>query len=391
MNPQTNLKSQEAHAAFYASYMEQHWQELKGSRQLHALSEIEADIQNVRTAWRYCLHQKQVPQIRKFIHGLWYIYWVRSWNHAGMAQFAKAVRALQTKSSKEARALKALAMAYQSYFMSWLGLSKHGFKQAGESVAILEKLDRPEMLVFAYYSQGISAYMLNRYEEMFESTNKLYKIAIEIGDKWLSAFLSFELAMVALITEDYAEAKRIAEANLALCDEIGDVIGSTMPLIILGHVAFAEGELQQARKHYLHCLRISQQVGFNYSIQTSSKYLGKVVLSLGNITEAESYLVQCLKLTKEVGFIRDVINLLSEFARLKTAQGHFEQAVELLGLVLQHPASQQNRWLEGTIEESAQEMLVEISAQLPAENYRDALERGRKLELDQLIDNLVGQ
>ena len=123
------------------------------------------------------------------------------------------------------------------------------------------------------------------------------------------------------------------------------MIGSTLPLIVLGHAALARGEYEEARGFYLRCLEISEKIGFHYAIQTSSKYLGKVALSLGNIAEAEKYLLQSLRITKEIGFVRDIINLLYEFARLRVAQNNPEQAVELLALVIQHPASHQTRML----------------------------------------------
>jgi hypothetical protein len=81
---------------------------------------------------------------------------------------------------------------------------------------------------------------------------------------------------------------------------------------------------------------------------------------------------------------------LYEFARLRVAQDHSEQAVELLVLVLQHPASHQTRMLEGRIEDSAQELLAKLEGELPQETFTVALERGRELELDEVIATLVG-
>ncbi|MFC1879497.1 LuxR C-terminal-related transcriptional regulator [Chloroflexota bacterium] len=387
--PQARCSAQEAHAAYYADFMQQHWEDLKGSRQLPALAEIEADIQNVRAAWRTYLDQKNIPQIWRFIHCLWHVYWIRSWNHAGVELFAEAVRSLQGEVGDEATAVKALAMAYQAYFMGWLGLSEQGYELAQEGVNILLQLNYPKALAFAYDSLIVNAYFLNHYTEQVEITNKMMKLVNETDDKWLLALLLFAPAMVGLITENYTETKRIAEASLDLYEEIGDVILSTMPLILLGHVSLAQKEYERARSIYLRCLEISEQAGFIYSMQTSRKYLGKVTLSLGFITEAENYLVQCLRITKEVGFIRDVINLLYEFARLQAAQDNFEGAVELLALVLQHPASHQNRWLEGVVRDSAKDFLAEIEDKLPREAFTTALEHGRNLDLDELVAKLI--
>ena len=170
-----------------------------------------------------------------------------------------------------------------------------------------------------------------------------------------------------LVKEDYPEARRLAESSVKLNEEIGDVIGSSLPLIVLGNVALNSGEHKKARGFYLRCLETSEQVGFPFGIQTASKYLGKVDLSIGKIGEAEIYLLQSLTITKEIGFVRDIINLFYEFARLRAAQGDSEGAVELLALVLQHPASHQTRTFEGSIRDSAKVLLAEIEAELPSE------------------------
>jgi predicted ATPase/DNA-binding CsgD family transcriptional regulator len=388
--PDVNFSALEEHAAYYAEFMEERWQQLKGKRQLLALAEIEADIENVRAAWRYYLYQNNTPQLWKFIKGLWHIYWIRWWNHAGMTLFTEAVRILQEGEDEDSVALCALAMAFQGYFMAWLGLSDQGYELAENGVDILQQRNHSEALVFAYDSLAVNAYFLNRFTEEIEAINKMVIIAAEIGDKWLLAFTLFAASMAALIKEDYVEAKRHAESQLDLNEEIGDVIGSTMPLIVLGHVALANGKYEEARAYYLRCLKISEEVRFHYAIQTSSKYLGKVALSMGEIIEAEEYLVQSLIISKEIGFVRDIINLICEFARLWVAQDNSERAAELLAFVLQHPASYESRLLEGRIRDSAQDLLAEIEEELLREVFTNAVERGQGLDLDGIIADLVG-
>jgi predicted ATPase/DNA-binding CsgD family transcriptional regulator len=388
--PEDNLSAQEAHAAYYADFMQQKRQLLKGGKQMQALAEIEADIENVRAAWRYYLEQINAPQLWKLIYGLWHVYWIRGWNHGGMELFAEAVEALQGKGDEELTVLQALAAANQGYFMAWLGLAEEGYELAKESVAILQQFDHPEALVFAHDSLVVNTYLLSKYPEYIEAADKMVKVTAELDDKWVFALGLWAASLSALMKEDYSEAKRVAESALELYEEIGDVIDSTTPLIVLGHVALVHGKYKEARDYYLRCLKISEQVGFFYSTQTASKYLGKVTLSMGKITEAKKYLMQCLEITKEVGFVRDMINLLYEFARLRVVQGTPEQAAELLAFVIEHPASDHTRMLEGRIRDSAEDLLAELEGKLSPETYRTALKCGRELELDAVIADLLG-
>jgi hypothetical protein len=111
---------------------------------------------------------------------------------------------------------------------------------------------------------------------------------------------------------------------------------------------------------------------------------------MGDITAAEKYLLQCLWITKEVGFVRDIINLFYEYARLRVAQDNPKQAAELLALVIQHPTSHQIRMLEGRIRDSAKDLLAKLEDELPPESFMAALERGQELDLDEVIDELLG-
>jgi predicted ATPase/DNA-binding CsgD family transcriptional regulator len=389
--PQDSAAAQEAHAAYYAEFMHQRGRHLRDKRQQQVLAEIEADIENVRAAWRYYLDQRNTQQMWKLITGIWHVYWIRWWNHAGMELFAEAVQGLRGAQDEEILPLRALAMAFQAYFMTWLGLADQGYELAKESVEILQQQEHPEPLVFAYDSLLVNAYFLGRMDEEIEVANRMFEITTELEDKWLLAFTLFAVGMVALIEDDYTEAKRLAQLNLKLYEEVGDVSGSTMPLIILGHVALARNEYGEAKEYYLRCLELSEKISFHYSIQTASKYLSKVAISLEKNEEAEIYLHQCLMLTKEIGFVRDVVNLMYEYARLRVAQGNLTQAVELLSLVLQHPASHQTRWLEGRIRDSAEDLLSELEGELPHEVYTAALERGQEMELEEVVTDLVGQ
>jgi len=387
---QSRLSAQEAHAAYYAEFMGKRWEDLKGDRQMLALAEIEADIENVRAAWQYYLGQRNAPLMLLFIHSFREVYWIRGWNHAGMELFAEAVSALLGKKDEESVTLYALAMAYQGYFMSWLGLSDQGYELAIDSVAILEQFTHPEALAFAYESLSLNSYCLNRFLEEIAGKNQLLKIATEIDDKWLIALALFEASMCALRNENYSEARQFAESSLNLNEEMGNGIRSTLSLIALGHSALALGEYEEASDAYLRCLKISQESGFLYGIEKSSKYLGIMALSMDKNTEAENYLLQSLRMTTEIGLVRDKLNLLHEYARLLVAKGFSEQAAELLSLVLQHPASHQIRLGEGRIRDSASGLLSKIEDDLPPEAYTDALKRGQELEMDEVISELIG-
>jgi DNA-binding SARP family transcriptional activator len=379
----------EEYSKYYAGFMENSTAMLRGKSQTVVLNEIVADIENVRTAWRLLLSPPRPDMLLKGIAGLWHVYWIRWWTYAGMELFKEAVEHLSETDDEECVHLRGLAMAFQSYFMAWLGLAEEGYKLAQISLETLKGFAHPEALVFAGYGLVVNAYMLGKMAEESIMIKKMVEIASSVGDRWLSAFIMFAQGMIALIEGRYAEAQEVGETALEIYEDIGDLSGSTLPLIILGHRALVEGEHDRAKKHYQRCLMIADDIGFHYSSQTSTKYLSKVSISTGDLEEAEGYLRRSLALTHEIGFVRDIINLFFEYARLRVAQNRVDEAVRLLVFVIAHPENQQVRWMEGRLLDRATEQLQRIKNDYPVELWQKAEQEGLSLELENTVRILL--
>jgi len=386
--PEDSISAMEAHADFFAKFMEQLWAHLRDYRQKAALTEIDADLENIRTAWRYRIDQANAPQVRMFLNSFWLVHWFHGWNHGGEELFRETVNALSVgHSDEETEIVRALALAHQGFFKSWLGSADQGYELAKKSVAILEGLDRPFELALALGSLNLAADFLTRYEEAEAAVRKMLDIASQQDDKWLLAFTLYKVSVVN--PPDYTEMRRIAQTSMNLFEELGEAMVSILALVTLGHAVFALGEHAQAREIYLRCLKTSEEVGYRWGTANACKYLGQMALSLNETAEAETYLLRSLKIADEIGMERDQVNLLCDLTRVRMVENHLEGAVELLAVVLQHPASQLHRLGGGSVRDRAQELLDTLKAELSAETYDAAWERGNALEFDQVVADLL--
>jgi len=385
-----SVSAHEAHAAYFANFMGQRWEHLRDHRQKVALIEIDADLENIRTAWRYRVKQDSASQIRMFINSFWLVYWFRGWNHGGEELFSEAVNALSPgDTDKETESVKALALAHQGFFKSWLGFADQGYELAKESVDILERLDRPFELALALGSLNLAADFITRYDEAEAAVRKMLDIASQLDDKWLLAFALYKVSVVN--PPDYAEMRRVAQSSVNLFEELGEAVVLISPLVTLGHAVFALGEHAQAREIYLRCQKTSEVVGYRWGTANACKYLGQVALSLNETAEAETYLLRSLKIADEIGMGRDQVNLLCDLARVRMVENHLEGAVELLAVVLQHPASHLHRLGGGSVRDRAQELLDTLKAGLSTETYNAAWERGNAQEFDQVVVDLLAK
>jgi predicted ATPase/DNA-binding SARP family transcriptional activator len=380
-----------AHADFFGEFMSAKWAELRSRKQVTAISDFKADIENIRTAWRYYLDRLDARGIWQFINGFWLFYWILWMNHAGEELFSEAVGSLSVEQSKEIKELQAVAMGYQAFFMGWLERPQEGYDLAKQSVAVLEQADLPAQLLIALESMAVNAYFLGQFLEEFSVIERIAKISPRLDDPWLGAFTAFPIGMAAVMQAKFADAERIAKDKLLVLEDLGDEVLSTMQLIILGHAELGNENLESAREYYLKSLSQAERVNFYYSIQTATKYLAKVNISLGNVEEARRYLCRSLSVTKDIGFLRDIVNLIFEYARLKVSMGDYVDAIELLALVIDQPVSRRERLFDGRILDSAENLLTEVERKVDASTFTEAYQRGQQMNIDKLVTDILSE
>jgi adenylate cyclase len=67
------------HATYYVDYSQQQWKHLTGIERESALKDFEANLENVRIAWRYWVSEKNLGQLQKLTDCLWLLYDARGW------------------------------------------------------------------------------------------------------------------------------------------------------------------------------------------------------------------------------------------------------------------------------------------------------------------------
>jgi len=380
-----------AHAAYYAEFMQQRRQPLRDGRQAAALKDIEADLENVRAAWRYHIQRADAPRLRQYLDSFWLVCWVRGWNLTAVNLFGGTVDALPaSRGDAVITAVRATAMSHQAFFLAWLGQAERAYALAAESVSLAIRLDDPEALHDAYHGLTLPTYYLNRMDEQREAIAQELRIALDLGDPWRIALAHFLSALSSLRDGDDSGAERFAEASLAAGEASADLTLQTLALNTLGHVAMWRADYPAAEGYFQRSLRTAQQLGFRWAVGNVIKYLGRVALRRGALAEAESYFRQSLKIADELGLDRDIAIHLAEFARLRAAQDRQADAVAIASLLLRLPPSHYLDRMGGVrIRENAEQLLAALEPELPPAVFAENLNRGRSAQPDQFLAELL--
>jgi predicted ATPase/class 3 adenylate cyclase len=81
-DPDFSVAARRAQATYFADFTQRQWKRLTGDAREAALADLSADIENVRTAWRYWVEKRDLEQLSKFVDSLWLFYDMRGWYHA---------------------------------------------------------------------------------------------------------------------------------------------------------------------------------------------------------------------------------------------------------------------------------------------------------------------
>ncbi|MAS33663.1 MAG: hypothetical protein CL610_06640 [Anaerolineaceae bacterium] len=295
-----------SYATYFASFMAERWPQLKGNNQHVALREIEVDIENVRSAWRFWLEQRDVAKLQQFLHSFWVVYDIRAWYPAGIELFERGIAVMREVATDASYAVLGWLLAAQGSFCaaggipstgsftpdwiaakgfysgtSFLAGVRRGFTLAVEGLSLLRQIDAPHdaMLIIPLISMCVTACQLGKEEEVFQAAQDLLTIASDIQDKWAVAKARQFLAIRAIENGEYQLAEQQARDAFDILEACGDKWSKSVICIeVLGMLATTVRDLESARYWMIAGLEAAEKIGFEYSIQTAHWQLGFVAV-----------------------------------------------------------------------------------------------------------------
>jgi len=192
------------------------------------------------------------------------------------------------------------------------------------------------------------------------------------------------LGVVGLRAKTWEAARRYFEEAQTFFKATGNRAGVLMTLGNLGMVVSGLGQYVEAKQRYQEALTLSLEIGDRWMRGALLDSLGDVTYTLGDDTEAARNFGESLRLVLEVGAIPSALLALAGIAKFRVRAGNPDQALELLGLVLHHPAC------DDETRQRAEPLLAELRAVLPPEVVEAALERGRARTVEEVAAEILG-
>jgi class 3 adenylate cyclase/tetratricopeptide (TPR) repeat protein len=214
-----------------------------------------------------------------------------------------------------------------------------------------------------------------------ESSRTLYE---RVGDRAGMAAAVNLLGIVAKMQGDLERSAQYLVESLAIMREVGDHRGTANALNNLGIIALEQHRLEEARAYLKQALGMFEESGMRLGRGVALLNLGDLSIKQERNDAAWDYLWQVLQEARDLQTVPLILCAVASVARLYARVGKMVRAAELLGLVLRHPQCHSEACM------TAEPVEAELRGVLSPEEMEAALARGAELDLDGVVEGILG-
>jgi predicted ATPase/DNA-binding SARP family transcriptional activator len=255
-----------------------------------------------------------------------------------------------------------------------------------ECFAIRQEMDIQRYIANSFDELGITFTCLGKFAEACSSMEECMVIVDDLGHRDSWAWESLFLCEAKAHLGQYEQARDLGQAGHTFFQETGSNIGFSF--FELGLLALAEEAYAEAHQLLLESVAIYREVEHREMKSWALGLLGYAVRGLGRPCQARQHLCEALRTVADTGGIMpSLMYALPAVALLLADRGEVERAVEVYALASRYPFVANSRWFEDV----AGKHIAAVAATLPPEAVAAAQERGRVRDLDATVAELLAE
>jgi predicted ATPase/DNA-binding CsgD family transcriptional regulator len=277
----TAAAAHQAHMTYYTDLMAQCEIGIKGHGQLEALNQIEADFENIRTAWQWAVDQADFDAIDQSLEALYWFCNMRARVPDGEKLFQQAREQFGVSLAADAHPVRRrlllcfdasgdvyktqieeiLALARQhgnqseiAFFLWMLGVNRYVSRDFNRAIIVLkEALDLYQMLGDDFYAcealhlLGVCARFVGQIEEARAYERQVRELSRRSGNKFALGRALGSQGLIAVFEDATGQAENDLQEAIAIRSELGDHAGVAVSLMSLSQEAFFRGDFSNAK------------------------------------------------------------------------------------------------------------------------------------------------
>lgn len=417
---------------YYAVFVSERLQQLKGGEQDIALYELSEEMANIRLGLQHALDYRRIENLEKYLRDLYLFFFMRSQFRDGLDLFSMLVSQIaewaeiKHEIQLEYKQVYALALAYQGFFYVWMSDYLGSKESLNKSLTILNEINEQRDMTSILSIFGHTTYGSGDYPQAEQYFLQALKLCAEFDDEWLKSrildglgkiayhrgeyeksekilqeaqhisqkfddrfYLSVvlnDLSRVSFALKHYQEAKQMLHNMLDIHHDFGSQFIVAYAYGTLGMIEFQQGHLSEAYETIHKGLTILSDIGERVILARAQWQLGKIATALANYEIARQHFHTALSLTKNKQAIDfDVLNTILAIATLFASQGKLERALQLTMMVYQQTEISRN------IQSEAQDLLDKLKSELAPEMVASIQNDAKTSKLENVIKTLAAE
>ncbi|MEM6428767.1 MAG: tetratricopeptide repeat protein, partial [Deinococcota bacterium] len=335
-----------AHCEYYLALIRE--QNFRSDAPEIPLSTVDADIDNIRSAWRYAL--KLAPteaalNLKEFVSAsnqLNFYLDLRARFREGISLFQEGIDVFRQdvfrqdvfrqdtlKQTSHKATLGALVLN-QALLYRWIGDLDTTAELATRALSLLAESDDYINQIAAYYSLSDCAEQAGDSEAARHHLHNAGKLVGTHGTAQQQRALLKERALLEHNLGNFELAQSLYAEALHAYQRVNDQIGITEIFNHWGQLKLEQGDARNAQTMLEQALTLIHSYGDDAYAYMCHADLGACALALGELDRAETHYVQAIRLAQQNKSATNVADYTADYARVKLAQGQPRAAFELL-------------------------------------------------------------
>jgi predicted ATPase/DNA-binding SARP family transcriptional activator len=329
-NPELWESVYSRHSAYYNNAVRGWGDDLKSTRQLSALKEMDLEIDNARVAWSWAVEGCRADLLDMSIEGFRHYFAIRRHLNQAERAFRQAVECFDLESSRDELRVYARLISMQAHFSGENEIILNLYQQ---SLKILDKLDREGQDVRYEKAQTLNylgfAAALSNFDQAIRFERDSLRLFKDLSDRYWIAQALYGLADTYFMWGRLDDAEKNYKLSMAVFKDLGD---TRQIVVILGDIVYfymRQSKFEKAERVARERLEICETTGDPSAIAEGQRWLGICLEHLGEFNKAETLLKNALLVHKELEHYRYFFLDLFDLCFTKLHLGKYEQAYDL--------------------------------------------------------------
>jgi tetratricopeptide (TPR) repeat protein len=301
--------------------------EVKGSRQVAALNEVQRDLENAHLAWQWLVEQRAGQFMAACAETIYQFFSIRSRFSEGIAWFEAGAAALEGLPGEAG--WQAMLLSRQGSLLQRLREHDAAEGMLERSRAILAGLDEPHEMGFCLIGLGGVHLRRKNFPSALEFSRQALVVFTQAGSLDGQSYALYLEGLILNRQGDFDAARPLLERSTAAARRSGNPRRCVAPLNLLGDIACIRGEYPAAEGIFSEALETARQLNDRFNLGILANNLATVYHLTGRYDLAERAYLESLEICREQGDRDGEALALNNLGELAVARGQFAEAEAL--------------------------------------------------------------